>query len=394
MKLIEVTEAKTARMFLDVPRILYKDDKNWVCPLDADMENIFNREKNESFRNGDAARWVLVDDQDRLIGRIAAFYRTDKAEKYKQPTGGIGFFECINDKESAFMLFEKAREWLSGRGMEAMDGPVNFGENDMYWGLLIEGFTHPAYGVNYNFPYYIDLFRAYGFNPFFEQVTKHLDLTVPFPERFWKIAEWVMRKPGFSFKHIKLDEADKFVNDLVKVYNTAWVNHEHFSPISEKMVRKGLEAARPVLIEEFIWYAYYEDEPIAFLVMIPDVNQILKYMDGKLGLWNKIRFIYYKWTKKITRTRITILGVVPKFQGAGVESALFWHLQEPVLHKRPHIKEIEISWVGDFNPKMQALLEAMNAKPGKKHLTMRKLFKDSGEVQRAATIPGAAKSGS
>ena len=386
MKLTEVTDMRTVRMFLDVPRRLYREDQYWVCPLDEDIENIFDREKNDSFHRGDAKRWVLTDEEDRLIGRIAAFYRTDKAEKYKQPTGGIGFFECTDDKKAAFILFDRAREWLTGQGMEAMDGPVNFGENDMHWGLLVEGYTHPAYGVNYNFPYYRDLFEAYGFSPFFEQVTRHLDIDTPFPDRFWKIAEWVMRKPGFSFRHFRMSEADQYADDMVKVHNAAWVQHEHFSPITREVVKRGLDAARPVLIEEFIWFAYYENEPIGFLVMIPDVNQILKRLNGKLHLWNKIRFLFYKWTRTITRTRITILGVVPKFQGGGVESALFWHLQEPVLVKRPHLKEIEISWVGDFNPKMQSLLEAMNAKPGKKHITYRKLFTGDGETQRAMRI--------
>jgi hypothetical protein len=143
------------------------------------------------------------------------------------------------------------------------------------------------------------------------------------------------------------------------------------------------------LIEEFIWFVYYGDKPVAFLVMLPDVNRILRYFKGRMNVLNRIRFIYYQWRKKITRTRVTIMGVIPAFQGQGLESAIFWHLQEPVLVKRPHIREIEISWVGDFNPKMQATLEAIGANPGKKHITYRKLFNGEVKFQSAKVIhPG------
>ncbi len=386
MKLTAVNDRKTEKIFLDVPRELYKYDPNWVCPLDDEIRSIFNPEKNNYFNKGDATRWFLKDDDGRLIGRIAAFYNEEKANNYTQPTGGIGFFECINDKKSAFKLFDTGKKWLEDKGMEAMDGPVNFGENDTYWGLLVEGFTQQAFGVNYNFPYYRDLFEAYGFKPFFEQTTKHLDLSKPFPERFWKIAEWVMKKPGYSFEHFKSSEVEKYAGDIIKIYNEAWVNHEHFSPIDRQTIMRQFETAKPILEDEYIWFAYYEGEPIGLLVMFPDVNQIFKYFNGKLNFINKLRFLYLKKQKKMDRTRITILGVSPKFQKSGIESAIFWHLREPVLQKRKYIKEIEISWVGDFNPRMMSLLEAMNAKPGKKHVTFRKLFKDNGEEQKAEKV--------
>lgn len=386
MNLHEVKDSKSEKHFLDVPRKLYKDDPNFICPLDREIRNIFNPTKNRFFDKGEAIRWYMTDDQGNMTGRIAAFYNEEKAKNYKQPTGGIGFFECINDQEAAFKLFDMAKQWLDSKGMEAMDGPINFGENDTYWGLLVEGFTPPAYGVNYNFPYYRELFESYGFKPFFTQTTKHLDITVPFPERFWKIAEWTMSRPGFSIEHLKLDQADKYASDLVKVYNEAWVNHEHFSPITVEMVKNNLKEAKPILEEDFIWFAYHEGEPIAFMVMFPDVNQIFKHLNGKLSFMNKIKFLFYKKFKKITRTRITILGVSPKFQGKGVESAIFWHLNEPLLEKRPWVHEIEISWVGDFNPRMLALLEAMNPKPGKIHITYRKLFHAEDELQYAAKI--------
>jgi len=386
MKLIEVNDKKTAKRFLEVARILYKNDPNWICPLDDDIAAIFDERKNSYFQHGKAIRWILEDDRGQLIGRVAAFINFKKASNFKQPTGGMGFFECIDDEKAAFMLFDACREWNRANGMEAMDRPVNFGENDNFWGLLVEGFMQQSYGMNYNPPYYKKLFEAYGFQSYFEQITNHLDMTKPFPERFWKIADWFAKKPGFTFEHFKFSNAEKYIRDLKKVYDEAWVYHEHFTPLDLEDLRVAIKKAKPVIDEEVIWFVYHEGEPVAFLVMFPDVNQIFRHLNGKLNFWNKLRFLYYVKTKEMKRTRITVMGISPKFQRYGIESGIFKKLQE-VFNHRPHYKEVELSWVGDFNPKMRALHESVGGFFAKRHITYRKLFNEEGEKQQAASIP-------
>ena len=394
MYLIEINNKKLAKEFLDVPRFLYQNDENWICPLDNIIDSIFNPKKNKYFDDGEAIRWILKDENGTLTGRVAAFYHNKKARNYDPPAGGMGFFECINDKTAAFTLFNACKEWLSEKGMGAMDGPVNFGENDSFWGLLVKGFTPPAFGMNYNPPYYKELFEDYGFKPFFEQESKHLDITKPFPERFWKIAEWVMRKPGYTFKHFQKKEVDKFAADILEIHNSAWEFHEHYSPLDIDKVKKVFREAKNIIIDDFIWFAYHENKPIGFLVMIPDMNQLFKLFNGRLGIWNKLRFLFLRRTKIINRSRITILGVIPKFQGIGIESSIFWHLKKPLLQKRPHYKEIEISWVGDFNPKMKATLNAMGANPGKTHITYRKLITEDATFKTATAISDVKKTNS
>ena len=153
MNLITVADKKTRNTFHRVAKELYRNDPYWVCPLDAEIDAIFDPTDNSLFQGGEAIRWILEDDKRNLIGRVAAFYNKDKAVKNEQPTGGMGFFECINDPRAAFLLFDQCKRWLQERGMEAMDGPITFGENMTYWGLLTEGFTLPAYGMPYNFQY-------------------------------------------------------------------------------------------------------------------------------------------------------------------------------------------------------------------------------------------------
>jgi hypothetical protein len=285
------------------------------------------------------------------------------------------------------MLFDTARQWLKKHKMEAMDGPINFGENDNFWGCLVEGFTQPGFGMQYNPPYYQKFFEAYGFTTYFEQITNHLDLTVPFPERFWKIAGWVVKKEGFSFKHFRIKEADRFIDDFEAIYNDAWRYHENFTPIDKSVLKATMMKAKAFMMEELIWYAYHEGKPIGFIVMFPDVNMILKHFNGKMNLINKLRFLWMKHRKTITRARVVILGVVPKFQRSGIESGLFWQLKG-VVDKNPHLKELELSWVGDFNPKMRVLQESMGASFGKKHITYRYLFNRTvNQGVRATSIP-------
>ena len=386
MKIIEVKDKKTAKKFLKVPRILYKNDPHWVCPLDLTIEDVFNPKKNIFFKHGEAARWILTENNGNLIGRVAAFINKKKAYNFKQPTGGMGFFECINDKNAAFMLFDKCKEWLKERGMEAMDGPINFGENDNFWGLLVEGFMPQSYGMNYNFPYYKSFFEDYGFQSYFEQVSNHLDITKPFPERFWKIAGWIRKKPGYKYEHFRFKDAEKYIKDLKEVYDKAWKFHENFTPIEIDDMKKFLKKAKAIIDEEFIWFVYKDKKPVAFLVMLPDFNQILKYMNGKMHIFNKLKFLYLKYNKTITRTRITIMGVIPEFQKSGIESAIFWNMQK-VMDRKTHYTEIELSWVGDFNPKMRALHESVGASFAKKHITYRKLFDESKKYCKSDVIP-------
>jgi len=386
MKLIEVKNRKTEKRFLDVARIIYKDNEFWVCPLDSQVKAVFNPKKNVFYRHGEAVRWILKNDKGELIGRVAAFINWKKANNFDQPTGGMGFFECVNDKKAAFMLFDKCKEWLLEREMKAMDGPINFGENDRFWGLLVEGFTQQAYGMQYNHPYYKDFFEDYGFKFYFEQVSNSLDLTKPFPERFWKIAGWIQQKEAYTFEHFRFDNAEKYLKDIKEVYDTAWEFHENNTPVAFDELRRTLRELKKFVVEEFIWLVYAENKPIAFLVMIPDINQVIKQFDGKMNLFKMLKFKRLLKSNTITRSRITIMGVVPKYQKSGVESGIFWNVDK-VMKTKPHYTHIELSWVGDFNPKMRTLHESVGGVFANRHITYRKLFDDNIEYHRSTIIP-------
>ena len=369
MKIISVGTRNTERSFLDFPRKLYRNDPNHVVPFDGEIKRAFDRNENPYFRHGDAARWIAVDERERTVGRIAAFYDRTRNMAGDVKTGGCGFFESIDDLQVAHLLFDTAKSWLQKKGYEAMMGPINFGENDTNWGCLVHGFVPQGLGMAYNFPYYRNLFESYGFRLYYRQFSFHMDLDRPFPERFWKIAEWINNRKGYSFRHFDPRQTSRFVEDTVTIYNQAWKSlKEDFTPMDPSSLYDELKKIRPIMDPELIWYAYYNNEPIAFFLFLPDANQIFRRLNGKLHLANKLRFLYYKNRNHMTRIRGSAAGVIPKFQNSGVESGIFWQMKK-VMERKPQYRQFELSWVGDFNPRMISLYQATGAYHVKTHHT-------------------------
>ncbi len=391
--ILPVTNAASRSAFYQTARNLYQHDPVWVCPPDREIEKIFNPKQNILFQNGAAARWILLDGHNRLIGRIAAFYNQKKAYVHHPPTGGIGFFECINDSTAARLLFDTAKNWLIEHKLEAMDGPINFGENENFWGLLVEGFTHPSYGMNYNPPYYQTLFETYGFLPYYTQIAKHLDITRPMPPKWERIAAHVVQKPGVRFENAKRNNLEKYALDFREIYNDAWQFHTGFSPMTEAQAIALVKPLAGIIIEEMTMFAYVNNEPAAVLVCVPDLNQIIKPWRGKPMLWDILLFLWRKrqqflWYRRkgiLNRGRVTVIGVKNKFQQLGLEAAMTILPNAPV--RAMGFKEIELSWTGDFNPKVQRLLAATGAAFGKRYITYRYLFDRNRPFEPMATIP-------
>jgi GNAT superfamily N-acetyltransferase len=246
----------------------------------------------------------------------------------------------------------------------------------------VEGFTHPSFDIAYNHPYYQDLFESYGFKTYYKMEGFHLDITKPLPERFLKIAEWVSVKPGYEFCNFTWKDQDKYTKDFAKVFNEAWSSFKvNFEPLEHEYIRGVLRKAKAILDEEFIWFAYFNGEPIGIYLMFPDFNQILKHLNGRLDMFSIIKFVYLKSRKTMTRARGVLMGVIPKFQGLGIESAFILHLRK-VFDRRPHYKEIEFSWVADFNPKMRKIFISVGSVPVKNYITYRYLFDRTREFKR------------
>lgn len=374
MQLVEVLSPAQARSFLDLPVMIYKDIPEWIRPLNKDIEEVFNRSKNKSFRFGTVIRWILVDEKGNTIGRIAAFTNSRYKNKGDEgKIGGVGFFECINNQRAATILLDGARDWLLEKGMTAMDGPINFGERDKWWGMLTQGFQSPLYCMNYNPPYYTGLFEAYGFQPFYRQYCFGMQSQEILQPKFFDRHAALAKDPAFSASYIRKAALDKFAGDFHQVYNKAWAKHAGNKEMSLEQCKKIFRAMKPVMDEKISWFAYHNNIPIAIFINLPDLNQWFKYLNGKFGLLQKLRFLYLKATRKNPRFLGIVFGVVPEWQGKGVDSYIIVEAAKLIQKELPYL-EYEMQWIGDFNPKMIAVAESLTPHRSRMLTTYRKLF--------------------
>jgi hypothetical protein len=374
MQLTEVTDASLAERFLLVNVTINKNDPNYIRPLDKDINDVFDTRKNKALRHAEIIRWILEDNNGGAIGRIAAFVN----KKYKNrgddlPVGGVGFFECIDSQEAANMLFDAAKKWLEERGMQAMDGPINCGERDRWWGLLVEGFTPPPYCVNYNPPYYKDLFETYGFQKFYNQLCFSLKVMDPLQPKFFERHALIAQNPHMRAEHFKKNQLEKFAGDFAIVYNKAWSGHGGLKEIKKEMVVKMFRQMKPVMDERVMWFVYERENPIAIWINLPDLNQWFKHLNGKFNLLAKLKFLWIKKTHKCRKFTGLVFGVVPEWQGKGVDSYIIVEGAK-VIQGQNLYDDYEMQWIGEFNPKMVNIAVSLGTYRSRTLTTYRYIF--------------------
>jgi hypothetical protein len=239
----------------------------------------------------------------------------------------------------------------------------------------------------FNFPYYQALFENYGFQNFFNQYTY---------QRYFKggslhpvvrrTAERVLKNPDYEFKLIEKGNK-QFAIDFKIIYNKAWNDFTGTKQLSDNEALNLLKEMEPIMDERLIIYGYYKGEPIAFFIMMPDIGQITKKFNGKWNLLNKLRFMWMlKRTKTINRVIGRIFGVIPEYQGKGVEGALVIRFEQEVEKQGFNYQSLELNWIGDFNPVMMKVSEFIGGKIYKTHVTYRYLFDRNAEFKRAPLV--------
>jgi GNAT superfamily N-acetyltransferase len=378
------------RMFLEFPVSLYASDPNWIRPLDQDIEVIFDPNKNFHLKKGEAIRWILFDGNQNPIGRVAAFYENTEPDKSNLKMAGMGFFEVIDDENAAIILFDACKNWLKEKGFEGMDGPINFGERDSFWGLMIKGWEfEPTYKMPWTKPYYISFFENFGFKDYFQQYVyvssiRGANVTAGIEEK----AQRIYQNPNYNFKHIEKSNLAKYAEDFKIIYNAAWAKFPGVSEMTSEQAQKLVKQMKPIIDEQLLWFAYSElDEPVAFFIVIPDLNQIVKHLHGKLDIWGKIKFLLLKSRGVLTRTCGVIFGVVPEHQGKGVESAIALRFRT-AARENPFYPytTMDMNWVGDFNPKMMRFVSQLGATNDKTFITYRYLFNPNQPFSRCPKV--------
>lgn len=384
----EVVTGFSKQNFLELPVRLYQNESNWIRPLDSEIEAIFDPEKNKMFQRGTCCRWILKNSNGETVGRVAAFVDNQTKNLSDQTTGGMGFFECIDDNKAASVLFDCCVDWLKHQGVEAMDGPINFGERHQFWGLLVDGFHRPLYGMPYSLGYYRNLFESYGFKTYFEQYTYKTHFSTDSLSEIiaWK-AKRIENNSDYSIVHFRKKNMTKFIKDFVHIYNEAWVSTiPGVDFMTEDDAVETFNAMEAVLDERLLWFAYYKEEPVGFFIMTPDMNEVLSGSKGKFGLLEKLKFLQYKYFKKDKNAIGLIFGVIPAFQSKGIDAAMIYQFSKEGFNSKFPFKTLEMNWIGDFNPRMMHMMEHIGASIYKTHITYRKLFDEKKEFKRSHII--------
>lgn len=382
-------DTRLKKTFLELPVQLYASDPNWIRPLNNDVESVFDSRKNPHFKHGEAIRWILFSDSSEPIGRVAAFYERNTKEG-EVPVGGMGFFECVENETAATILFDACKNWLVEREMEGMDGPINFGERDGFWGLMVKGWEfEPTYKMPWTKPYYIPFFENYGFKDYFQQYVFVSSIAgASVTQGIEEKAQRIFTNPDYVFQHIEKSNLTKYAEDFRFIFNAAWAKFPGVKEMSSESAQKLVKTMKPIIDEQLLWFAYTTDgTPVAFFIVIPDLNQIVKHLNGKLNWWGMIKFLLLKMKGTLTRTCGVIFGVTPDHQGKGVESAIALRFRE-VARTNPFYPytTMDMNWVGDFNPKMLRFVSQTGATNDKTFITYRYFFNPNQVFSRCPKV--------
>jgi GNAT superfamily N-acetyltransferase len=376
MIIVEVKTRPDWKHFHALPRRIYNHIPHWICPLESDIENIFNADKNKAFAHGEAQVFILLNDESECVGRIAVFLDVERNAQQPYPTGGIGFFECIENQAYAFQLFEHAEKMLQSKGVKAIDGPVNFGERDKFWGLLVQGFEHyPLYQEYYHPPYYQVFFEAWGFRPYEQILTlKGIVQNVPI-ERFRPLAARVQERFGLTVRHIDTRNLEKLATDLSTFYNETFHFQPYFKPLEFRQVYTLLKQIRPILDPKLACFVYDSTHPIGFCGLLPEVNPFMRHANGKMNALKLLWFIVKLKMTKPKPMKGLLFGVHPDFQRKGIFPLMVDFLYTKYL--TDNYRDVFLATIRGHNKMMVDTCANLNVKPDRVHVAYRKMLDDT-----------------
>jgi hypothetical protein len=351
--------------FLNVSYDIYGTDSNWVAPLLQDLKKVFTAE-NPLFQHARMELWI-AQRAGKDVGRIAGIIDDHYNRSAKQPAAFFGFFESINEQEVTHQLFEAVLNWARQQKMTVMQGPMNPTTNDEC-GLLIEGFdSPPVFMMTYNPRYYLSLVETEGFKKAKDLLAFHIDLSTLPMDRLGRIAAKVRaRNPGLVFRPVLRKGLDEDIVKIKEIYNSAWSENWGFVPMTDAEVDFMAARLKPLLMEGLIWLVEDGNEPVGFLLALPDYNPALQPLRGRLLTTKVLGFLPYLFGwKRPTRTRVLTLGVKEKYRSKGLESAML--IEGLKVGIQAGVRESEASWILEDNLMMCRILEAIGGRPYKKY---------------------------
>lgn len=359
ISIVEVESAARLNDFIDLPNRLYGNDPNYVTPLKSERLEFFDRDKNPFYRAA-KTKLFLAERDGEIVGRVATCINFAHNEYHEEQTGFFGFFDCVDDIEVASSLLKTAMIQLKRENMERMRGPMNFSSNHEC-GFLVEGFdSPPVVMMTYNPPYLPRLAEKFGLKKVMDLLAYKLTQNDPIPERVQKIVEKLRKRAGVTVRNLNMRDFENEVQKVRQIYNEAWEHNWGFVPMTEDEFNHLSKGLKQIVEPELIFIAEHEGRPVGFLMAVPDVNQALIHLKGKLMPVGLFKLLWHtKVSNKIDGIRVITMGVVPEFRKRGLDSILYVDIYNRGIERG--YRWAELSWILETNELMRSAIEQMGA---------------------------------
>jgi GNAT superfamily N-acetyltransferase len=345
--------------FIRVPFRLYRDEPNWVPPLLFERRKFLDRSKNPFFEHARAEYFLALRDG-RPVGRITAQVDDRFQEFQDNKWGWFGFFECEEDGEAAAALLAAAEAWLRAEGCDRMVGPADFSTNDEC-GVLIEGHDRtPLILSPWTHRYYpallegADMAKAMDLLMWELQITDRDEVNPV----IWRLADEVEARHGIKIRTMRKRDMEAEVRRFMEIYNAAWERNWGFVPLTDSEVRHYAKQLKPIADERWTFMAEKDGEPVGAALTLPDYNQVLIHLGGRLLPFGWLKALY--WRRKIDRVRVFALGVKSDYQHTGVAAKLY--AEHFAAAPRTGMLYGEMGWILETNRNMNRAMEAMNGR--------------------------------
>jgi GNAT superfamily N-acetyltransferase len=345
------------REFLDVPYLIYRDDPHYVFPLLDEMKHFHDKKKNPFYRHAVAELW-LARDKGRVVGRIGACVDRYNNEHQSEKVGFFGFYEADDNPAVASALLETARDWIAGQGMDTMRGPGCFTSNHDWFGLQVGGkFNRPVIGMPYNPRYYEKQFKDFGLTGAKDLFAWDLQTKGQLPEKMQRLIDRIMARPGLVIRPFVMKKFFAEASLVRDLYNRTWSENWGFIPLDDEDFTYMAKDMKSMVDPTFLLIAEMKGQPIGFSLTIPDFNQALQPLRGKLLPFGWLKFLLAK--RKIKYARTLLMGVLPEYRKLGVDIALVY--QTMLNGFAQGIMSGECSWILADNKPMNRILAGYGA---------------------------------
>ncbi|MGB8341285.1 MAG: GNAT family N-acetyltransferase [Chthoniobacterales bacterium] len=344
IKVTQVASKAERDAFIKFPWEIYRDDPAWVPPLLLERKEFLDQKKHPFFEHG-AAALFLARANGEIVGRIMASDDPNYNAYHRSNAGCFGLFDCVNDPAVAAALFEAAANWLRTKGREEIMGPIDYSTNYVC-GLLVDGFKFPPTLLTaHNPPYYAALIEGLGFKKVMDFYAWWFAEPARAATRLRRLAASFEKRQTASIRQGNLKDFRAEAGRLREIYNDAWKENWGFVPFTEKEFEFMAKELKQLVVPEFTLIAEVGDEPVGFILCVPDINVAFRRINGRLTSYGipigLAKLLYYK--SRLRTARLIALGVKPKFRRGGIAEMLVLRIIEEVMIKRGFIGELSMT---------------------------------------------------